>query len=89
MQSDHALKPIERRPAEIGAGLDPLVHPVTDAHASTGRIDVAATVLRDLNRGQEQFGIALGAETALVGLPMIGLADSARDIGARPTSRME
>ncbi|MDH2445111.1 hypothetical protein QDR37_14250 [Amnibacterium sp. CER49] len=59
------------RRAEVGALLEPRAEPVVEQHAAARRVHVHAAALVDLDRRQEQLGVALRAETPLRGLPIV------------------
>ena len=71
---DYAYCPRAARGPEVRAGGDPDIHPVADGDAGLRRVDVGPAALVELDAGQEQFGVALGAEAALGGLEVVGPA---------------
>ena len=72
--ADNTADAIERRGSKVGTRGEPGGRPLADRDPRPARIDVAAGVLRDLNRCEEELGIALRAEAALVSLAVVWLA---------------
>ena len=72
---DDPASSLSRCCAPVGAAIHPRVEPLPHEHARLRRVDVGTATLVDLHAREEQLGFALGLETALLGLSVVGLSE--------------
>jgi hypothetical protein len=73
-RSNDRLVAVAARRLQLHLCSEPLLGPLTYRDARLARGDELPARLRDVDVGEEEFSLALGLETALVGLRVVGQA---------------